>query len=772
MAPLRLLSFHQRTSTGWRKAAKINCIILVSMSAVLVGCLISATSQSGQKALFFYSGGCDGGTVSQVSMALHLLINVVSTLVVDASHAKGIWLGIGVPSVRNIIRVSKFKTCCWIFLFLSSVPIHLLFNSTVFQTNHRESSFHMAVATEEFVHGGPYYLPGANLMDDYDPEDFEAWILTAATTSHQWSRLDITKCKEEYINCSGLKDYRNVVFIADKPGGWIRDGMCEEYILVPQITYCRSETDRYIQLFDIPDNQTKLWNQRVPPDKPNHLFTGLQCFMNAIHKSGTPIECMNTCQDYLGGDNDAVMNAPDWRYTYPDGRNKNSPQPEPRPGALDLSITSCLAEPIENICHVALSPTLLMAVTICVAIKTCTAILVTTVLLYQKQTPLVTLGDAIASFIEKPDPTTANLCTFDQDDARRIQLPMVKRWEPLLRRRTAVIPTSVWLTSYLLFTLGIVICAVFFRMALLRWNYNRHSPQLLLSFCYLAFNNLFTRLQMAREWALFSEEFRPLRVTDPQGEQYATYRLQLPYKYSLPLIVVSVYLHWLLSNALYLLISTGAEDYYKDLTTGLRNGGEAEDPSLPPGANIRLGFSEYALLAMLISSCVLITIPILLSLKQVTPNALNVGCNSFSISAACHVSRLSHAASSSDDPSPCPYYLPPLPFDLEGRPHSAPADEAPVETNSGDIEMQRLIIIDQSSPRQSLTSKRLISNQVWDGGSEHSPFRQLARSKIRWGVIQMPPEWYAEFGGANIEHLSFGVQEDDVRAPEKGHFYT
>lgn len=43
-----------------------------------------------------------------------------------------------------------------------------------------------------------------------------------------------------------------------------------------------------------------------------------------------------------------------------------------------------------------------------------------------------------------------------------------------------------------------------------------NSPQLLLSFCYLAYNNLFTRLQMAREWVLYSEEYHPLRVTDPQ----------------------------------------------------------------------------------------------------------------------------------------------------------------------------------------------------------------------------------------------------------------
>ena len=43
-----------------------------------------------------------------------------------------------------------------------------------------------------------------------------------------------------------------------------------------------------------------------------------------------------------------------------------------------------------------------------------------------------------------------------------------------------------------------------------------NSPQLLLSLCYLIYNNLFTRLLMAREWAVFSRQYHPLRVTDPK----------------------------------------------------------------------------------------------------------------------------------------------------------------------------------------------------------------------------------------------------------------
>lgn len=42
-----------------------------------------------------------------------------------------------------------------------------------------------------------------------------------------------------------------------------------------------------------------------------------------------------------------------------------------------------------------------------------------------------------------------------------------------------------------------------------------------------------------------------------RGDQYSTYRLQLPYKYSIPLIISSIALHWMLSNTVYLFISEG-----------------------------------------------------------------------------------------------------------------------------------------------------------------------------------------------------------------------
>jgi hypothetical protein len=77
-------------------------------------------------------------------------------------------------------------------------------------------------------------------------------------------------------------------------------------------------------------------------------------------------------------------------------------------------------------------------------------------------------------------------------------------------------------------------------------------PQLALSIAYLAYNGLFTRMISEREWALFSVRFQPLRVSRPKGLQESSYRLQIPLRWSIPLVVTSGVLHWLLSNCLYI----------------------------------------------------------------------------------------------------------------------------------------------------------------------------------------------------------------------------
>ncbi|KAI2625580.1 hypothetical protein GGR54DRAFT_629151 [Hypoxylon sp. NC1633] len=790
MDSLNLWGGSKGNSTGWKQAARVNCIVLASMSAALVGCLIAATTKVGiHQALFFYEGGCDGGSVSQINTVLHLLINVTSTLVVTSSnffmqvlnspsreelnkaHFSGSWMGIGVPSVRNAFMVSRFKSLCWTCLFLSSIPIHLLFNSMLFQTDHRESDFHLTIATEHFVNGGQYYPPGAALVQavnltDYADENSVVMrnISDIALNASRWEKLDIHTCKEEYINCNGLKLHRNVVLVVDKPAGYLGLDVNWEY-----------------PFFD--------------KDVAIHVN-------NNVNDTYNPVVNITSADNNTAYTSESVETVTDSVPTY-----------GLRPGSYNVSVKYCLAEPIERVCQIALSPTLLLAVTLCVIIKTCTAIVVTLVLSHRNQAPLVTLGDAIESFIEKSDPVTAGMSTISQAEIQRAMkhdkaflLPVPRQWQTSRRRRAAVVPLSVWATSYLLFAIGISICAYFLnglsssgaitgfffesdQNAFLNFSFTffdgvllANSPQLLLSFCYLAYNNLFTRLQMAREWSLFSQGYQSLRVTDPKGDQYSTYRLQLPYKYSVPLIGLSILLHWLLSNTIYLFVSTGGyfgTDYFHQPTQ--------PDTSLPLNTAVAVGYSGYSLLALLVVSCVLVLIPIALSLKKL-PSHNIIGSNSLALSAACHVSRLSCAFE-----APADSLFDALPTspqcDLAATPMSPEAYRDP------SFEMHHLTIPSPTptlhrASQQSLTSseRRLLdcdrgSEDGSGGGSEaegklrqqhNSPFTKLARSRIRWGVVRMPPEWHAEYDHEDgpVEHLGFGVEDDGVEPPVPGRWYA
>ena len=363
------------------------------------------------------------------------ILNSPSRQEVDWAHSSGSWFGIGVSSVRNAFRVSTFKTGCWIALLVSSIPIHLLFNSTLFETDYRGSDFHLTIATEEFFNGGPFYPPGASLspagmymkafsnpdlqdrltdendgygfqqqMSDYDDETSETVTNITATVRdvETWERLKPETCWLEYVLCDGLKNYRNLALVIDEPNGWIRNDW-----------------------WHLKDNETAFWDKYVPSDKPNHLFFDTQCAMVAKRTSASSITCMNTCEAAMAGGEGMSP----WTYFF-FGSDKDDPLVFPNPitwvndtsnipvegtslfedrfaryilsnnmtsglqSDFRLSVKYCLVQPLDRVCHVGISPRLLMAVTFCVIIKTVTAVQVTKVLSRSGQEPLVTLGDA------------------------------------------------------------------------------------------------------------------------------------------------------------------------------------------------------------------------------------------------------------------------------------------------------------------------------------------------------------------------------------------
>lgn len=90
----------------------------------------------------FFMGDC--ATASKLNTYLHILINVISTLLlsssnmfmqlllaptraeVDALHARQQWIDIGIPNLRNLRFVGNRNRFLWFILAFSSLPLHLL----------------------------------------------------------------------------------------------------------------------------------------------------------------------------------------------------------------------------------------------------------------------------------------------------------------------------------------------------------------------------------------------------------------------------------------------------------------------------------------------------------------------------------------------------------------------------------------------------------------------------------------------------------------------
>ena len=90
-----------------------------------------------------YKGSCDKSKV--IALWLHLGINAISTLLlsgsnytqqclttptrteVDAAHARRRWMDIGVPSIRNLLRIEWERAFLWIAIGFTSIPLHLLY---------------------------------------------------------------------------------------------------------------------------------------------------------------------------------------------------------------------------------------------------------------------------------------------------------------------------------------------------------------------------------------------------------------------------------------------------------------------------------------------------------------------------------------------------------------------------------------------------------------------------------------------------------------------
>ncbi len=165
-----------------------------------------------------FTGDCH--QAEQINTWAHFGINAVSTMLlsgsnycmqilsaptrieIDTAHAKKKWLDIGVPSVRNLKNVARWKVVMWWLLGLSSLPLHLLYNSVVFASL-STNEYDIVLANEAFVKGGP--------QSAYNEKNFPE-LKSIQNRARYWDRLEQAECIDAYAT-EYLDTRRNLVIV-------------------------------------------------------------------------------------------------------------------------------------------------------------------------------------------------------------------------------------------------------------------------------------------------------------------------------------------------------------------------------------------------------------------------------------------------------------------------------------------------------------------------------------------------------------------------------
>ena len=316
---------------------------------------------------------------------------------IDKAHSQGIWLDIGVPSVRNLRRLSKTRIVLWWLLAISSIPLHLLYNSAVFSTlcTQQYSTF---IVTNEFLTGGPFNLsstfPG---LEDGDNSYWQDILQEYQNNQTSFVHLDNKECVDTYT-APIIPTNSDLLLISDTNA-----------------------------------TNSLIWYEL---EMVSNLVSGENgsffCGLTSCQKDGTVSNprdlSLNASALLAGSEYDKLVNVTIPEITY---------------------IDYCLSKRVREHCKLQFSLTIMIVVIVCNMVKT-----VCMAMIFWKQDPepLVTLGDAIASFLDRPDVTSERNCIAGraQFENSRYWGLLLSRWDPKRLRWFRAASQRRWLACNVL----------------------------------------------------------------------------------------------------------------------------------------------------------------------------------------------------------------------------------------------------------------------------------------------------------------------------------
>ncbi|KAI1425180.1 hypothetical protein F5Y12DRAFT_796175 [Xylaria sp. FL1777] len=612
-----------------------------------------------------YTGDCD--TIKNANRLLHLLINILSTGMLSAStfciqlqasptradvdkmHKLNKWLDIGAPSLRNLRYINRWRLVSCLALALSSLPIHLIFNSAVFQAL-ASNDYNVAVVKDSFISGANWDLSTAerNRQGDF------GWDINAQDPQGQSYQSMIEGMQKDVMN--GLYEPKN---------------LSECYALYEDYWASQQGNVVVVAKNQTGDNDSLLLYTFVVPRYDNYAknqwaasnSTGQKV---AFTSSPAPITTV-----FLG--------PPKYEASY------------------------CLvqyATASKDRCRLEYSTHILATVCILNFVKLLVLVFVYTSrkrverrrkvkseewggivdaekdILARREAVLSTLGDAISSFIQDCDENTKNMCLTTKYDflQKKTFLPWWRKaksngthpreWKMSRKRWMSAVTCTQWVSLIILYiaflvgiytSMGLLVTSLKHRHFHLTLEFFRslgfgsvseltylniqlprgdpvglisnvliiNSPQLLFSIMYSVACAVMTTFLVQREFSLMYTRAhrKPLRVSDPVGIQRSSYFISLPLRYGIPLNLFSAVFHWLISQSYFLaritaVLPNGKEDYGNSFST--------------------LGYSPYAMIITGIIAFINLMIIVLIGCRRYDGTMSMVSTNSMAISSACH----------------------------------------------------------------------------------------------------------------------------------------
>ncbi|KAJ5772463.1 hypothetical protein N7520_002992 [Penicillium odoratum] len=589
-----------------------------------------------------YQGDC--GIIKRWDFAAHLIINVLGTCIlaasnycmqtlvaptreeVDAAHACGRWLDIGGASVKNLRAIGRNRLILWIILMLTASLFHLMYNSMIFES----------LSTNEF---------GAFVA----PKDLNSSNVNSLTTPM------LEKC----FKCPNTGTY-------DSPLNWddvaleIANENYERYDLATCSSFSNIMTDETTSrpgtkaLIMLAENLTVSdgGNASILTTDNTYGFQNQSVlaipFFNASEGHGASSECQTS--------NTVAVAYINLSYDPPEGYYLPS---------MNYSVKECLMIKARNTVSYYIAR--LFALQLRSPRLKVAAMFFAARVGRTQSPPLLTVGDAMSSFLSRPDPTTKNMCWMShkdvscgywkglrEDDSVSLQRPLSKpkhwfraapsfRWIAALLVRLSCLCTAVGLFASpstdlrdqvnlsdfskifssnidedSLFTIG----ADFPNAGMLTFVMVANLPQLLVTMSYYCYNAVLTSMLAAAEYSSYELKRKALRVTWPikGSQQQSTYWLSIPYRYSIPILILYTVLHWMISQTLYylsLIPYTPQNTPYNSTIDSL------------------VCSPTFALFAILVGAIMLIILGIL-AFRRLKSSAPVADSCSAAISAACH----------------------------------------------------------------------------------------------------------------------------------------